>query len=121
MGLFFYIALLKLNCCILDFRWTKWYYFDPLMISCLHLRPKLQQMAFLAWNQSAGNKSYGIRTTSSLAQTASFNCLGDRVAAMSVTELDVHCFLQGCPHLNIPVSLLQKGLAELFTADRFQS
>lgn len=83
------------------------------MISCLHLRPKLQQMAFLAWNQSTGNKSYGIWTTSSLAQTASFNCLGDRVAAMSVTELDVHCFLQGCPHLNIPVSLLQKGLAEI--------
>ena len=41
---------------------------------------------------------------------------------MSVTELDVHWDLQGCPRLNIPVSLLQKeGLAEIFTADRFQS
>lgn len=41
---------------------------------------------------------------------------------MSVTELDVHCVLQGCPHLNIPVFLLQKeGLAEIFTANRFQS
>lgn len=37
---------------------------------------------------------------------------------MSVTELDVYCVLQGCPHLNIPVSLLQKeGLAKIFTAD----
>lgn len=41
---------------------------------------------------------------------------------MSVTELDVHRVLQGCPHLNIPVFLLQKeGLAEIFTANRFQS
>lgn len=37
---------------------------------------------------------------------------------MSVTKLGVHRVLQGCPHLNIPVSLLQKeGLADIFTAD----
>jgi len=41
---------------------------------------------------------------------------------MSVTELDVHCVLQGCLLLNIPASLLQKeGLAEIFTTVGFQS
>lgn len=85
------------------------------MISCLCLRPKWQQMAFLARNQSANNKPYGIWTMSSLAQTAGFNCLGDCVLLPRQSQLDIHCVLQGCPHLSILVcpfkhsSLFQKG------------
>lgn len=60
----------------MDFE-SKYYYFDSLMISYLHLRPKQQQMAILAWNQSTTKNFCGIWRTFSLAQTASFNCLGD--------------------------------------------
>lgn len=74
-----------LNCCILDFIWTKYYYFDSLMIS-LPLRPKRQQMGILAWNQSTTKKSCGIWRTFSLAQTASFNCLGDCVLLLCQSQ-----------------------------------
>lgn len=51
MGLFFYIALVKWSCYILDYRWTKCYYFDPPMIGYL---------CFEA--QTAANSSFSLKT-----------------------------------------------------------